>query len=146
MPSCSAMKRIGWSSTMASPTSAVTMATSPDTGAWMTCSIFIASITTSSWPANTRSPSLTNNVIMVPWRGAGTAVVPAGPSMAAERVVTSCAWLGASDFPNASTARGSLVFSFVPASPALTGAESLISSLTSEARFKSMYLVVRLAF
>ena len=45
-----------------------------------TCSIFIASITSSRWPWRTRSPSRTSMAMIVPWIGARTATVPAGAS------------------------------------------------------------------
>ena len=47
--------------------------TSPATTAAMTCSIFMASITTSAWPACTRSPATDSQLTMVPCMGAATA-------------------------------------------------------------------------
>ena len=76
--SASSMKASGCPSKTASRSATVICRTMPLVARWMTCSIFIASITKSCWPGAPRSPSRTSIETIVPCIGALTATVPSG--------------------------------------------------------------------
>src|SRR5205823_8534500 len=61
------------------PATAGTLVTRPATSAASVLSIFIASRTTSAWPASTTSPSATSTATTFPGIGAVTAPEPAAP-------------------------------------------------------------------
>ena len=54
--------------------------------ALISCSIFMASMISSGWPAATASPSFTDRLTIVPCIGAGTGTVPSGASLGASGV------------------------------------------------------------
>ena len=77
----SSMKARAWPSKTVSPRVTAIARTIPLTRAWITCSIFIASMTSTSSPARTVSPSRTVTLTIVPCMGAGTGTCsPAPPS------------------------------------------------------------------
>ena len=60
--------------------------TTPGAPAVTTCCIFIASSTSTSWPASTVAPGATLRATMVPCIGARSAIVPSGPATSSGEV------------------------------------------------------------
>ena len=74
--------------------------TMPEHAATTLCCIFIASSTSTSWPASTVAPSSTLNDTTVPCMGARSGTVPSGPmASAASSAAASSAWAGAPSLP-----------------------------------------------
>ena len=77
------MDTIGAPDSTISPPFTITAVTVPATGATISVSIFIASITTTVCPAETASPTLTFTPRIFPGIGASTEVPPAGAAAGA---------------------------------------------------------------
>ena len=77
------MKARAWPSKTVSPRVTAIARTIPLTRAWITCSIFIASMTSTSSPARTVSPSRTVTLTIVPCMGAETGIVFSGAFISA---------------------------------------------------------------
>ena len=103
----------------------------------MTCSIFIASITSSGWPTCTSSPALMLTLTTVPWIGATTA-----PSASTADSVVSRDTVD--DLPCTSTASGSLESTTAPARVASEGVpdSTAFARSTRSATFLSTKSVV----
>ena len=103
---------------MTSPSATVTPRTMPETVALITCSIFIASITATCWPAWTVSPSATSTDTTVPWMGAGNPTEPSGPVRSGAEASAVAAWACLTVRSCSNSASGSRLSICAPAKPA----------------------------